>query len=591
MKIKLLDPDIINKIAAGEVIERPASIVKECLENAIDANATKIEIILKKSGKKEIIIKDNGTGIAKEDLPLSLKKHATSKISTSDDLFKIHTLGFRGEALASISSISKLKIQSKTTASDLGYEIDATTNQLNKLAMPTGTNIIVQDIFYNTPARLRYLKSDYIELSHIVEIVEKYALCYPNKYFKLLNDDKTLIQSSTQSEELTNISSIINKPFTEHLIPINETTIIQENEISLKGFISKPGYLPKNSNYIIFYLNNRYIKNRLLQDALVDGFKTMLFLEEKPAAIIHLDMNSEFFDVNIHPRKLDVKFTQEQEIYQFVVSSIKDAIEKYNQEKRKQIQNEISLSQKKLVENLETNEIAQPKKEISAHHLYSVKQKNNDTTSQETLEDSTITKNINIYESKTTYSKKYNILDIIDNTYIILKAIDSLYIVDQHALHERVLFENLLDEFKTRNNSQNLITPLIIDLSNSSLSKLENISSQLKSTGFDFDYFGNNSVRLNKIPASLIDILDKKTFFKNLIDNLNINDIKDDANYKIATKACKSAIKAHDELTQPQIEKLLDYMFETNIMLTCPHGRPFFIELNKKELEKKFKRV
>jgi len=560
MTIKILSTDLINKIAAGEVIERPASIIKECLENSVDANANKITITLKKSGKEEIIISDNGEGISKDDLELTTKKHATSKISTVDDLFKIHTLGFRGEALASISSISRFTIQSKTKEQETGYEFP----ENKKVAMETGTNIIVKNIFYNTPARLRYLKSDYIELTHIIEIVEKYSLCYPKIKFKLMNDNKTILQSSNLEDELTNITTIINKPFTQHLLKIEN----KNQSFEIKGFISEPGYLPKNSNYIMFFLNNRYIKNKLIQDALIDAYKTMLFLEEKPAAILHLNMNPEQFDVNIHPKKLDVKFENEQDLYQFILLSVKETIENYNQSKREEIKKQVQT--RIFSDQTDTKTIHKP---VKANELYSVKQKTNESQ--------------NILKEEE-YKPSYRVLDIIDNTYIVLKSNESLYIIDQHALHERVLFETILKEFEKNTNTQKLLTPVIIDLTSETISKLERIKEKLKN--FEFEYFGTNSIKLTKVPTAFIDILDKKNFFKNLLDDLNFEDISKDTNHKLATKACKAAIKAHDTLTTPQLNKLLDYMFKTQIMLTCPHGRPFFIELNKKELEKRFKR-
>ncbi|MBN2881333.1 DNA mismatch repair endonuclease MutL [Candidatus Woesearchaeota archaeon] len=571
MAIRILSEDLVNKIAAGEVIERPASVIKETLENSIDANATKIEIILLNSGKDEIIIEDNGVGITKDDLLLALQKHATSKIYTVEDLFSIKTLGFRGEALASINAISKLTLESRNKDSEFGYRLRD--GSIDKIGMNVGTRIIVQDIFYNTPARKSYMKGDYVELSHITDIVRKYALSYPDKSFKLTNNGKVILQTTTVNDERTNIALLIDENLEKHLISVE----YEDDNISVHGFISEPGYLKNTPDGIVFFLNDRYIKNQVLFDSLLDAYKSMIFLDQKPAAVVHLYMNPQDFDVNVHPRKLDVRFKNEEIVYEALIIAFKDAIKGFNESKQKEIESKI-----KIQTTLDDMTTDVKNTQIESTNFYSIRQQPKQESTQ-----TTISEIKDEYEIK--LSLNYSVLDIIDNTYIVLKYNKGLYIIDQHALHERVLFEKLQKTFSTKTGSQQLLSPLVIELSTDGFTKVIEKHPLFTQLGFEFEIFGNNSISLRRIPSAFFDIVDKKELFTSIISDLNISKIDDDVLYKLATKACKSAIKAHDFLTRTQLDSLISYMFETD-MLTCPHGRPFFIELTKEELEKRFKR-
>lgn len=596
--IILLNEETINKIAAGEVIERPASIVKELVENSIDAGSTSITIEIKDCGKSLISVVDNGCGIMEDDLYNVFQRHATSKINSIDDLLKIKTLGFRGEAMSSIAAVSEIGLSTRSENENVGSYIlvrGGTIIDNKTIGYPSGTSIKVKKLFYNTPARLKFLKSDKTENSYISDVVEKIALCNTDISFKYVSDEKTIFHTPGNGDLLSVIQCIYGMKTVKMMLPVKFSNEL----VSIEGYIAKPEFSKGNSSYIIFSINNRIVKNIALKEAVRTAYKSLLMNKRYPFSILNINISPDKIDVNVHPTKAEVKFSDDKSIFSIIYYAVNNVLSKselqytesfardnFNILKEEEQKGEINYAQHSMLPIFDSR--------IASSNI----DKKYDESNLGLAENHKITSKYfdNRFREMDINSNKSApklIIGQLFNTYILCQDEDIFYLVDQHAAHERILYENLINK-KMKNDieSQSLLIPLIIELTPKEINYINTYIDMLNTIGFDIEMFGDNSIAIRQVPiimgqpcsgAVLSDLLDTMENFK---DNLKLLEEK-----TLLQIACKSAIKAGDNLNNKEMIELIDELFKTELSYTCPHGRPTIISLNKYDLEKKFKRI
>ncbi|OZV12972.1 DNA mismatch repair protein MutL [Tissierella sp. P1] len=611
-KIKLLDNITIQKIAAGEVIERPLSIVKELIENSLDANSENIVIEIKNGGKSYIRVTDDGDGIEDEDLNLAFKRHSTSKLSTIEDLYRIKSLGFRGEALASISHVSKVEVMTKTSNAVGGIHAIVEEGEIKSkevVGCPKGTTLIVKDLFYNLPVRKEFLKSDLVESNQISDIVYKVALGNLNTSFKFIRDDKVVLKTSKNNDMKTHIYSILGKEFSNNLVQID----FEEYGIHLHGYISNNNLYRSNRNHQYIYINGRYINNINISNTIENHYKSLIPLNRFPCFILFIELDPSTIDVNIHPTKQEIKFANQSEIFSVIDKVIKDTLypslsvpkvgfketkEKVKEEKppllfmntNANIQDDIIVKDFTHKTIFEEEKLKEPHEfnMISEHELLIREDIGREAIpSKESIVDDSPADIKNILSD-------IEPIGVIFNTYILAedKVNEKLYFIDQHAAHERVMYEKYLEEYSNENIiAQQLLIPEIAELTNSEMSNfLENISI-FKKLGFDIEEFGNNSVVIRSVPL-VFGVPNIRELFYDLLDN--INNIK--SNYdtkleKIMKLACTKAVKSGDHMSEIEMFSLFEQLKRCNNPHSCPHGRPTVLEMSKTDIEKAFLRI
>lgn len=548
--IVLLDDLTINKIAAGEVIERPANVVKELVENSIDAGATSIIIEIKNGGKTFIKIMDNGKGIAPDDMVLAVERHATSKIRKIEDLDKTYSMGFRGEALASIAAVSRLTISSKAKIVVESGDIIET----DEYGQSTGTTMIVEQLFFNTPVRYKFLKQDATETKYIKEWVQKTALVNTNISFKLITDGKNVFQTSGNGKIRDIIYLLYGKEIEQNLIDVN-----YENEkIKITGVIGNTMIAKDNRKNQIFYLNNRNIRNQILTNSADQAFKGATGIGKYGFFILNMQMPADYYDVNVHPTKMEVRFKDEDVIYKNLYHAIKGAM----------VNNEfLGNTEKTNVEEYVDNE-------------YNFLQNRSEELPQEEL--------INRSEKR---EVEYKYIGILFRTFIMIEIDNEIFLIDQHAAHERLLYEQIKENYKNhiKNNSQIMLISEVINLSHKEMEFVQKNIELLHNVGFDIEFFGENTIKINGIP-DLDYKVNSKNIFYDILDEMITNErssIKDVEERFIATVACKAAVKANMDLTKQEVDSLIQNLLKLKNPFTCPHGRPTTIKMTKDEIIKK----
>jgi len=625
--IKKLEPEIVAKIAAGEVVERPVSVVKELVENSIDSGATEIKITVSSAGKKEIKVSDNGSGIKRDDLPLIFERYATSKIANEEDLYNVTTMGFRGEALASISAISEVLVISKTKDSDLAYQIDSENKQINGVEHPLGTTVIVKNLFYNTPARRKYLKSDATEFQHISDLIQRYALALPNISFSLFKEKHLSLRVPNGIDEISRISYIYGNLIAKNLCPINF-----ENEfIKITGFAGKPTIARESGDYISIFVNGRYVKSDLINSSIIDAYRSMLFLKRKPVVILKILLDPKRIDVNVHPSKLTIKFDNEQLVYYSVDEAIKKTLKENNLIESQEIKRPKYVYPSRetsglFTNNVQSNNIKSAQKPFFKSSLNDKEAKYAPTNSTLTtldgfgVEDSGITspnKKRGLLTSSSFFSGKngddptntvsknkepqsngprFMALGQVHKTYIVAESVNGLAIIDQHAACERVNFEKVEREYKEGGvTTQKLLKPFLIFLNQKYRDVLRDKREYFQRVGFEIDEFGENELIVRSIPLILgreINENEANILVEELAQNFLDKSVADIIDQKIlSTIACKKSIKAGEELSLEQMKTIIKQLFECSNPYTCPHGRPTIIEFNEENLEKLFKRI
>ena len=605
-RIRMLDNLTIQKIAAGEVIERPSSIVKELVENSLDANAKNIIIEINDGGKSYIRVTDDGDGIDEDDISLAFERHSTSKLKVIDDLNSILTLGFRGEALSSVSSVAKVEVLTKTRDNSAGihaYIEEGITKSIHKVGTPKGTTMIVKDLFYNLPVRKKFLKSDLSESNSVSDMINKLALGNYDTSFKFIKDNKVILTTTSNGDMKENIYTILGKDISKGLIPIN----FESSGITIKGFISNNSLYRSNRSHQYTYINGRYIVNYGISSAIEHHYKSLIPLNRFPVFIIYIDMNPSEMDVNIHPTKQQVKFVSNNDIIGIVSNIIKenlfpsinipklDLIKK-DKSNKEELQN---LYTKPLNENILIRDYS----EINLNNEeYTIKQ---DVRPLESKVEIYIKDNSNVIED--------DFLDIIDNikienllpeinpigvvfgTYILgeNRKLDKLFFIDQHAAHERVMYEKYRKEYEIESiHIQQLLAPEILDLTNSEFNNLNEDLDYFKKLGFELEEFGPNSIAIRGVPF-IFGKPNIRNLFLDLLDNLgkNIKFNHDTRLDKLMKLACSSAIKSGDKISNIEIKSLLNDLAKCENPYSCPHGRPTIIEITKNDIEKQFLRI
>ncbi len=613
-KIKVLREDVINKIAAGEVVERPASVVKELVENSIDAGSSRIEVKVKDGGKDLIQVIDDGEGMSTADARLAFERHATSKVERANDLFSLRTLGFRGEALPSIAAVSRVKLVTRRDDALSGTRLRLVGGELEReesCGCRKGTNIIIKDLFFNTPVRYKYLKQTSTEIGHISDILNRLALAYPQICFKLVHNKRELLKTAGNGNLLDVIFNIYGKKVAKKMIKID----YEDNYMSLTGFVSRPEVTRSSVRYQSFFVNGRFIKSGLMSKAVHEAYHTLLTINRYPIVVLQLKLNPILVDVNVHPTKLEAKFSRGDMVYKVVkegvLAGLKDsnlvADLKINSrdkvEKREDFnQEEIEFKKKRsktFNDNKQDNKGSSKKyypnkfnkraesKEIRAEKIERLFGMNNEDNDE-------------VKEDYVKYNEegKKNDLDLIPigqihQSYIVAQGLDGMYIIDQHAAHERIIYEELLVKFKEDKVSiQELLVPLQLDLTHQEREVLRENKEEFKRLGFIIEEFGSNDYIVRGVPVGLYKQDDEGLILDCINGLLDYDDV--DTGQKLVeerliTISCKSAIKAGDRLSIKEMNRLLEDINRYEVT-NCPHGRPVMMHLSKKELEKNFKR-
>ncbi|WP_423364154.1 DNA mismatch repair endonuclease MutL [Mycoplasma sp. P36-A1] len=615
-KIKVMSFDLASKIAAGEVVENQSSVVKELIENAIDANANKITINLIDSGIQLIEVTDNGSGMDKEDILLSVKEHATSKITNEYELFNIETLGFRGEALASIKAVSKLKISSNN-GSETGYTYDVFTDSINAGYDVKGSKISVYNLFYNVPARFKYLDSTQKELSKIVEIVTRFALANTHIAFVLINDNKTLINTNGNKDMLQIINNIYSLDVAKSMIKINKT----DNDFNITGYISDKETTRSNKKNIYVYINNRLVFNKELSNSVIAGYDDYLMEKRYPIAFINITCDFQLIDVNVHPAKLEVRISKVDQLKETIINTIKETFNIARKQfitKEKIIQPtlnftyeiEDNISEKELTSFNETRDMNIQEEKDILKEVDNVKINLVDKqTSEQTLNIDKPILNITDTTNKD-YSLKEDLEEAVvkeietayvsfsaigqfDGSYILAQNQSGLHIIDQHAAMERINYENKLKKINDPLEFQELVVPIVIPLTFSQKLKILEVSDKLFSIGIKIEESATNDLIIREVPL-WIDINNANLQIQNAIEHileLNKVSIKDISKEGLILASCKMSLKANTRLDIKEQQQLLDKLVTTPNYDRCPHGRPIIITMSKYEVEKMFKRI
>lgn len=648
--IVLLDEHTVNKIAAGEVVDRPSSIVKELIENAIDAKATSITVEIRNGGIKYIKVQDNGVGFASDDVELAFERHATSKIRKEEDLNSITSMGFRGEALASIAAISKVSLISKNKNEDVGTKayVDAgNVKYVEPAASTQGTKIEIFDVFYNVPARFKFLKKDSTEAGYIEDVVRRIALANPNISFKYINNSKTIIQTSGNASLKSVVYDIFGREVYDNIIPVK----YEYNSMNVEGVIGLPKISRSTRMHQFTFVNSRYIKDKTINAALDRASNEKYAINKFPFCVINLSIHPNHLDVNVHPAKLEVKFEDEAAVFDIVYHAVRQAIENKNKEDSP-FTNIKKLEEKsidRISEDLKNTGVIKDSKdkkfefkftpstsytiEEPKENIYDIVRKNN--SAETNIAEETKIKEVNlnnlsfevekdsikdnVRESIDTTNQKENNKNIneqneqnelttenikneellykyvgqVFNTYIIIQINEKMYIIDQHAAHERLLFEEFKESYySTDRNIQMLLIPVLVELTPKEKNiVMENIQ-MFERAGFILEEFGDNTIKISGVPNIGYDI-DYTGMFKDIIDEI-LGVVKTEKQEKehrfLATLACKAAVKGNMKLDKQEQIELIDKMVKLENPFTCPHGRPTAYEISKYEIERRFLR-
>lgn len=689
-EITLLSQETIDKIAAGEVVERPSSVVKELVENAIDAGATAVTVEIKEGGISLIRITDNGCGIKREQVPLAFLRHTTSKIRCVEDLLNIHSLGFRGEALSSIAAVAQVELITKTYGELTGtrYVIEGSVEKENEeIGAPDGTTFLVRNLFYNVPARRKFLKTAQTEAGYISDLMERLALSHPSISFKFINNGQTKMHTSGNAKEKDLIYHIYGRDITASLLEVSG-----ENELfCVKGFIGKPIISRGNRNYENYFINGRYIKSSLLSKAIEEAYKGFLMQHQYPFCVLYFTMDTNLLDVNVHPTKMDLRFTNQEGLYRQLLEMIRGALTHKNfipdvpVEEKKETAKPVPLpktpepfeksrlegirlavrkdspyepkypertrpvpgkpadvlpEQLNPVPSRQEQSVIKPQpvmsEEVDSESRRIFNNLLHKTAQPDVTDASTVAIQVPVAETpgmstelpaeasapviretvpygepEETYEqqslsdmstdfltkdarKRHKIIGQLFDTYWLIEFEDKLFIIDQHAAHEKVLYERTMQKVSEQNfASQNLSPPIILSLNAEEMLMLEKYQKQISAFGYVIEPFGGKEYAITAIPADFSGI-DMRAMFIELLDdfaNLSGKDAPNVIMESVASMSCKAAIKGNQQISRAEMEELVDALLELENPYNCPHGRPTIISMSKYEIEKKFKRI
>jgi len=589
-KIKVMDEVLANKIAAGEVVEKTMNVVKELVENSIDAKSTEISIKLIDSGVKEIEVSDNGIGMDEEDAVLAFQRHATSKLKNLDDLFYIESLGFRGEAIPSIASVSNMRL--KTSNGEVGTLVTISGGKdlhVERCDLQTGTTITVSDLFYNTPVRLKYLKNLYVELANIVEYINKMALSYPNIKFTLINNDKVLLSTDGNGDLLKVIYEIYGIDITKKMIPIEG----ENDDYYIHGYISYPEVTKGNRNSITTLVNGRVIKNNELNKCIVDCYHTYIHKDRYPVIVLNIDVDPILIDINIHPTKMDIKFSKMDTLKDLLINLIDKRLEELTLIPEVSVRDSYSVSEvsrqiNKKEDKEETKEDSTKYEEMTLD--FNVQEEKIQERKEE-IENLPFEVDV-VKEEKIARIKKMTPRGVVLLTYIVAENEDGMYLIDQHAAAERINYEKIMKQMKEKPIVVDLLVPIRIELRKDEFILAKERFSLLEEYGFSIDEFGENTLLIRSHPAWIPEDRCEEIIRK--IVDIIIEKGKFDFDQFIwriaATTACRMSVMAGDYISPEEQEWILENIRYCDNPFTCPHGRPSIITYTRYELEKLFKR-
>ena len=573
-RIKLLSDDLKNKIAAGEVVERPASVVKELIENSLDSGATEIDVIVKGGGNVSVQVIDNGVGLEKDDLLIAFARHSTSKIESVEDLSTIDTLGFRGEALSSIASVAKVKALSSVNGEDSGYEISVLGGEISQpepVALSQGTAISVSDLFFSIPARRKFLKSAQVELRHIIRTVRRFGLCQPNVRFTLTADDKEVMTLAPMTL-IDRIAAVHDPSYQENLLEVNH----QAGLFAITGYVGNLNLVRKRRGEQNLFLNGRYIVNKLLNSAIYSAYQSLVSRGEFPFFAITLEVPLDTVDVNVHPMKIEVRFRDEWRVYHALKTAVTEAL------------NDILSTVPDFLKPSESFPSS------GGQAGFSFPQ----STSSAILSRQSIERAKSYVQTMgetQTEEEGVNLENIwqVHTKYIVSEIKSGLVVIDQHVAHERVLFEQAMDAMEGNPlPSQSLLFPEVVELPIEDFSTLLELLPYLEKIGFRMKEFGKNTVMIEGVPSEL-GWGNEREVLTEIIDTYR-NQQKAQPSFMeavAASFACKAAVKAGDVLTQEEMQSLVDRLFATQHPYYCPHGRPIMVNLSLDELDRRFERT
>ena len=679
-RIAVLDQNTIDKIAAGEVVERPSSVVKELVENAIDAGATAITVEITDGGKKLIRITDNGSGMEAEQVPLAFLRHATSKIEKVEDLVHIASLGFRGEALSSIAAVAQVELITKTPSAISGtrYVIEGGQEQsLEEMGAPEGTTFLIRNLFYNTPARSKFLKSDMTEAGYINTLMEQLALSHPEISFKYIQNRQVKLSSSGNYSVKDVIYSVYGREIAKALLEVS-----YENDfMKIEGFVGKPEISRGNRSFENYYINGRYVKNKIITKAIEDGYKGFVMQHKFPFVSLRIEMDGNDLDVNVHPAKREVRFARETEVYTAIYETVRKAVthrelipqvsvgketpvsraeqvkpgnvpEPFEVKRRQEMygsrpaattsttfsqkasedsveessfynskpftkeEEEMfsgTLREKNICENTATPNTPNTSDNTSVFNtktsIFKASDESSGVSSQEPCNDSVPVsppadpvlpeqpKQLELFEERLLAPEsrsRHKLIGQLFDTYWLVQFEDNFYIIDQHAAHEKVYYERFVKLFKSQEiQSQYLSPPLIVSLSLEEESLLKANENYFRDFGFEIEPFGGREYSISAVPSLLLGMTEEEVFLE-MLDHLGADGTKDAFELftaRLATMACKAAVKGNHAMSPQEADKLIDELLTLENPYNCPHGRPTIISMTKTEIEKKFKRI
>ena len=610
-KIVLLSQALSNKIAAGEVVSRPESVVKELMENSIDASSTQITLIIKDAGSSLIQVTDNGTGMNEEDALLSFQRHSTSKISSFEDLENIQTLGFRGEALASISSISQIELKTRTDGSDVGTLIKTEGSEItevSKTGCEKGTSIAVKNLFYNTPGRRNFLKSNQAEFRHIYETFIRLAVSNPEIEFTFVNNDDIIFELK-KADLKERLQDIFTNKFSESLIEVNNGNEI----IKINGYISRPNFTKKSKQDQYFYLNGRFFSNKTLNFAVYSGYGDLIDKGDYPSFFLFIDIDPKKVDVNVHPSKMEVKFEDDGAVFGFLRNSIKLALKNAELIFEIGFNNQLDLKNtpesfyykeskesdtKKFsnITSLPRTDFDYPKKgnATNINSIFEASRKIEEDITEPDYEELKKEEQKNIFEhNKKSDSESFNVWQY-QYKYIMCQTETGLMIIDQHAAHERILYEKAFLWLNSQSSfSQQLLIPIKLKLTVIDFQITSSLKDELHNLGFNLNLLKDNTIEITGLPSD-VKIGDENKIFQDLIDQYKEYEMKlnlEKRDNLAKSFACRSAIKSGDKLTYTEMVGLIDNLFASQMPYVCPHGRPTVIRITTDELDKRFSRT
>jgi DNA mismatch repair protein MutL len=593
-KIQILPENLANQIAAGEVVERPASVVKELVENSLDSSASEIFVEIEKGGKTLVRVTDNGHGMGKDDAFLCLERHATSKVKNAEDLFALHTMGFRGEALPAIASVSRLRLTTRSATDDTGWQIyveGGTIRQADAVGVAPGTVVEVRNLFFNTPGRRKFLRKDETEFGHIADVVSRLALSRPDIHFRLSHNGRSYLEAYRHNTLEERAAALLGRNVAGNLLPVEADS---GNGEMLVGLLGAPGISRSSTGQIYTYVNGRFVRDRVIQHAILEAYRSLLEKRRYPIAVLFIDMPPEMVDVNVHPTKHEVRFRNQQQVHDFIVAALRERLQKVSSESSSVTGSSqphevegtyppLSPAQRDYRERVQESLTAFNEKVAIAPAIPAVSTVKGEMAGWSTGQD-----------KASAMPEGWRLIGQYLNSYLLCQVDDELMLIDQHAAHERIGFEKLRNQLAADGiESQSLLFPVVLELDHREAAVLTDHLGDFASFGFEVEAFGGRSFTVKSVPALVVDV-DVERLIRDLAVELNeigrSGQLSNEIERVLAVLACHSMVRANQALSQSEMQQLLKDISSIDFGSCCPHGRPVMHRLSKREVEKLFHR-